>query len=137
MYWNNYKPTILVVEDFDDTRVMMRTLLEMEGYRIVEASNGREAVEVAAAEHPNLVLMDLNLPEMDGLEAVRRIRGIETLCDVPIIAVTAHSPELCYNRARSAGCNGLLTKPLDFDQLDELVQAWIDRSQGQGVLQTA
>jgi CheY-like chemotaxis protein len=63
--------TILVAEDFDDTRVMMRMLLEMRGHRVVEASDGRQAVEVASREHPDLVLMDLNMPVLDGIEATR------------------------------------------------------------------
>src|SRR5438105_15758832 len=110
--------TILLVEDFADSRFMMRRLLELDGYRVVEATTGREAVECARRECPDLILMDLSLPEMDGLTATRLIRELESLCDVPIIAVSAHDEATFHTRARAAGCDEYVTKPVDFDRLD-------------------
>src|ERR1044071_2649451 len=84
------RPVVLVVEDFEDNRFMMRRLLEMSGYRVVEAINGNQAVERAASDHPDIILMDLSLPQLDGLAATRRIRAQENSGRVPIVAVSAH-----------------------------------------------
>src|SRR3978361_1660405 len=87
---SNGHRTVMVVEDFEDNRFMMRRLLEMSGYRVLEAINGEEAVRIAELERPDLILMDLSLPLLDGLAATRRIRERDGLHDVPIIAVSAH-----------------------------------------------
>jgi two-component system, cell cycle response regulator DivK len=81
---------ILVAEDYDDTRSLIRMLLQTKGHRVVEAVNGREVVELAARERPDLILMDLNMPVMDGVEATRRLRARPEVSDVPVVAVTAH-----------------------------------------------
>src|SRR6185295_2857594 len=86
----NPKPCLLLVEDTEDNRFMMRRLLEMEGYLVVEARNGEEAVKVAEAENPALILMDLSLPIIDGLAATRLIRQLPSFQTTPIIAVSAH-----------------------------------------------
>lgn len=116
--------TILLVEDFEDSRFMMRRLLEMGGYRVVEATNGREAVEFAESECPDLILMDLSLPELDGLSATKLIREIEKLCDVPIVALTGHDTGEFHSQALAAGCNEYVTKPVDFDHLENVVQRY-------------
>ncbi|MBA3442784.1 MAG: response regulator [Pyrinomonadaceae bacterium] len=113
--------TIMVVEDFEDNRFMMRRLLEMSGYRVVEAEDGQEAVELATRELPNLILMDLSLPVLDGLAATRRIREHAELRMVPIVAVSAHDTADFHADALAAGCNEYVTKPIDFDQLDDLL----------------
>lgn len=118
---NEGSKTVLVVEDFEDSRHIMRRLLEMSGYRVVEAVNGRDAVELARRECPDLILMDLSLPVMDGISATRYIRALEPLCEVPIIAVSAHDTDDFYEAARAAGCNEYVTKPLDYDRLDNLL----------------
>src|SRR4051794_11890476 len=82
--------TVMVVEDFEDNRFMMRRLLEMSGYEVVEAVNGEEAVEMALRERPTLILMDLSLPLLDGLAATRKIRQYPELRSIPIVAVSAH-----------------------------------------------
>jgi len=88
------KQLFLVVEDFEDSRFMMRRLLEMAGYDVVEASDGQQAVELAVQERPALILMDLSLPKLDGLAATRLIRQHRDVSKIPIIAVSAHdSPE--------------------------------------------
>ena len=111
----------MVVEDFEDNRFMMRRLLEMSGYRVVEAVNGEQAVEIAAKERPSLILMDLSLPLLDGLAATRRIRQYEALRRVPIIAVSAHDTSDFHADALAAGCNDYVTKPIDFEQLEKLL----------------
>jgi two-component system, cell cycle response regulator DivK len=115
------RPTVLVVEDFEDNRFMMRRLLEMSGYRVVEAVNGNQAVEAAEHERPDIILMDLSLPMLDGLAATRRIRAHDRLSKVPIVAVSAHDSADFHAEALAAGCNEYVTKPIDFDQLVQLL----------------
>jgi two-component system cell cycle response regulator DivK len=118
---NNRKRIVMVVEDFEDNRFMMRRLLEMSGYRVVEAVNGEQAVEVAERERPHLILMDLSLPILDGLAATRRIRQNRELRRIPIIAVSAHDTSDFHADALAAGCNDYVTKPIDFEQLETLL----------------
>ena len=117
----NSRPVVLVVEDFEDNRFMMRRLLEMSGYRVVEAVNGAQAVSVAESERPDIILMDLSLPLLDGLAATRRIRARDGLGKVPIVAVSAHDSADFHAEALAAGCNEYVTKPIDFDQLVQLL----------------
>jgi CheY-like chemotaxis protein len=114
--------TVLVVEDFEDNRFMMRRLLEMSGYRVVEAENGEQAIERAASELPDLILMDLSLPVLDGLAATRGIRRNANMRYVPIVAVSAHDTADFHAEALAAGCNEYVTKPIDFDELENLLQ---------------
>jgi two-component system, cell cycle response regulator DivK len=116
------KKSVMVVEDFEDNRYMMRRLLEMCGYEVLEAVNGEEAVEMALKERPGLILMDLSLPLLDGLAATRRIREHWELRGVPIVAVSAHDTADFHADALAAGCNDYVTKPIDFDQLEGLLQ---------------
>jgi two-component system, cell cycle response regulator DivK len=120
--------TILVVEDFEDNRFMMRRLLEMSGYRVVEAVNGEQAVEAAERERPDLILMDLSLPKLDGLAATRRIREQNGAARVPIVAVSAHDTTDFHADALAAGCDEYVTKPIDFDQLEELLTRLLGKS---------
>lgn len=115
-------PTVLLVEDTEDNRFMMRRLLEMSGYRVVEAMNGEEAVRLARDESPQLILMDLSLPVIDGLAATRLIRQVPALEATPIIAVSAHDTSDFQAEAVEAGCNSYVTKPIDFTELEELIQ---------------
>ncbi|MFS8087135.1 MAG: response regulator [Acidobacteriota bacterium] len=115
------KRLFLVVEDFEDSRFMMRQLLEMAGYRVVEATDGEEAIELALAERPELILMDLSLPKLDGLAATRRIREHRGFGAVPIVAVSAHDSPGSRSEALAAGCDEYVTKPIDFDQLNSLL----------------
>jgi CheY-like chemotaxis protein len=123
--------TVLVVEDFEDNRFMMRRLLEMSGYHVLEAINGEEAVEMAERERPGLILMDLSLPLLDGLAATRRIRQHEALRDVPIVAVSAHDTADFHADALAAGCNDYVTKPIDFDQLEALLGRLLPKNSSQ------
>lgn len=113
--------TVLLVEDTEDNRQMMRRLLEMSGYRVVEATNGREAVEIASEQRPRIILMDLSLPFIDGLAATRRIRNLPGFRNVPIIAVSAHDTADFHSEALAAGCNAYITKPIDYSELEAVV----------------
>jgi CheY-like chemotaxis protein len=113
--------TILVVEDYEDTSLAMRLALEDRGYHILEASDGEAAVRIAESERPDIILMDLNLPVLDGLEATRRIRSNAGLKDTIVVAVTAHSDPDHRARALAAGCNAFVTKPIDFEWLNDLL----------------
>jgi two-component system, cell cycle response regulator DivK len=113
--------TVLLVEDTEDNRFMMRRLLEMTGYRVIEAMNGDEAVKLAEVECPQLILMDLSLPVIDGLAATRLIRKLSHCNSTPIIAVSAHDSSDFQSDALAAGCNRYITKPIDFNELEELI----------------
>jgi CheY-like chemotaxis protein len=118
----NSRAKVLVVEDFADNRFMMRRLLEMSGYQVVEAVDGKEAIEVAESTRPDLILMDLSLPRLDGLDATRRIRELDGLARIPIVAVSAHDTNDFHADALAAGCNEYVTKPIDFDELEALLK---------------
>ena len=122
---NRTKQLCLLVEDFEDSRFMMRRLLELAGYGVVEASDGEQAVQLAVTEHPALILMDLSLPKLDGLAATRRIRRHEGVGNTPIVAVSAHDSSESRTEALQAGCDEYVTKPIDFDQLNELLQRFL------------
>ena len=112
---------VLLVEDTEDNRFMMRRLLEMVGYRVVEAKNGQEAVRLAEEERPAVILMDLSLPVIDGLAATRLIRKIPQTERTPIIAVSAHDTADFQQEAFAAGCDGYVTKPIDFVSLEAMI----------------
>ena len=114
--------TVMVVEDYDDTRAMLRRILERKGFRVVEAVNGREAVERAAGERPDLILMDLDLPILDGIEATNRIRRMDAMRGVPIVAVTAYPMSYTRVRAFAHGCDGYVEKPFDPAALEEVLR---------------
>ena len=121
----NYEPrtrtsaklTVAIVEDHDDTREMIGVLYRTWGCRVVEASNGLEAVEVAAREHPDLMLMDGSLPYLDGLGATLRIRKNKLLSDIKIIALNGWGTPSYTAAALAAGCDDCIVKPLDFQWL--------------------
>ncbi len=119
--------SVLLVEDTEDNRVMMRRLLEMSGYRVTEAVNGAEAVRRAEIDEPEIILMDLSLPLIDGLAATRRIRQMPELKEVPIIAVSAHDTIDFHAEAMSAGCNAYITKPIDYGELEGLIESLLDQ----------
>jgi two-component system, cell cycle response regulator DivK len=114
--------TVLIVEDSDDARYFMRLALEQLGYLIVEAENGAKALEVADRERPDIILMDLSLPIMDGLAATEKIRASETLGKIPIVAVTAHQETDFRAGAKAAGFDAYVTKPIDIDFLSDLIK---------------
>ena len=119
------KKTFLVVEDFEDSRFMMRRLLEMAGYLVLEASDGEQAVRVASERRPALILMDLSLPKLDGLAATREIRKKRGLRNIPIVAVSAHDSPQTRAEALAAGCDEYVTKPIDFDNLNAVLKRYL------------
>ncbi|HEY5885813.1 MAG TPA: response regulator [Pyrinomonadaceae bacterium] len=115
-------PKILLVEDTEDNRQMMKKLLEMSGYRVIEATNGEEAVQVTSNASPDLILMDLSLPIIDGLAATRLIRGLPNGAALPIVAVSAHDTADFHADALAAGCDAYITKPINYPELEEIVE---------------
>jgi CheY-like chemotaxis protein len=120
--------TVLVVEDFDETRFMLKLAMELGGYRVVEAINGQQAVEVARRERPDVILMDIGLPVMDGCKATRLIREDKTLRNVPIFAVSANATAEYRVKALAAGCDEYVTKPVDFNYLKILISDFVRTS---------
>lgn len=119
----NYSPaTILVVEDSSDTRNVLSFSLTKYGYKVVTAVNGQEAVEIALRERPDLILMDLHMPLMDGLAATEQMREHEGLRKVPILAVTAYDTYGMKEATEEAGCDGYIKKPIDFNRLDTILR---------------
>jgi CheY-like chemotaxis protein len=118
-------PTILVVDDFDDTRWLLRTWLERRGFRVIEAENGNEAVNEAHSQSPDLIIMDLEMPELDGLSATRQIREDAKLAGVPIVAVSAYGAEQFRGLALQAGCNEYVSTPFEPDELERLIRSYV------------
>jgi two-component system cell cycle response regulator DivK len=110
-------PTILVVEDHSDSRSLLSAWLRAKSYKVVEARNGREGLLQANRVIPDLILMDLTLPELDGVEATRQIRKRHVLSQTPIFAISAHATHEIKADALAAGCTEVFGKPLDFEAL--------------------
>jgi len=116
---------ILVVEDSEDNREILRYILRASGYGVLEAMNGEQAVEICRSKHPDLILMDLSMPVLDGYGAVEQIRQLHELDEVPIIAISAHATIDYRSKALSNGFNDYLTKPIDFAQLETLLHRYL------------
>lgn len=117
---------ILVVDDSADNVAMLSLDLQQQGYRVVTATDGEDAISVAFYTLPNLILMDISMPKLDGLGATRKIRENEALRNVPVIAVTAFGTEGFQRAAYDAGVSGYLTKPIDFQRMHQLVSSLLD-----------
>ncbi len=114
--------TIMVVDDYDEVRAITKQVLEKAGYRVLEATNGEEAIEMARLQIPDLILMDLSMPQLDGFTAIHRIRRLVGLGDVPIIAFSAHAASEVRDDALAAGCCDFILKPTDIDKLIAVVE---------------
>ena len=114
-------PVILIVEDHDDTREMLQLLLQVFGCRVISAHDGEEAMSLAEKSIPDLILMDMRMPHIDGLTVTRMIRSHPTLNETPIVAMTGMVSPQFRSDVLSAGCNDCLYKPIDFDRLEELI----------------
>jgi len=112
---------VLVVEDYDDVRTILRLLLQCDHYRVLEAGTGIQALSILKTESPDLIIMDLGLPELDGFETMRRIRKNESFQDTPIIVLTAYTGPFHHEAALRAGGNYVMGKPVDFEELEELI----------------
>ncbi|HEX7090677.1 MAG TPA: response regulator [Longimicrobiales bacterium] len=119
------KKTVLLVEDNEDNLVVYRTILDHVGYNVLEARDGEEGVSRAREEHPDLILMDISIPKIDGWEATRRLKADEATRDIPVIALTAHALEEDRERALEAGCDGYLAKPIEPRRVVEEVRRFV------------
>ena len=117
------KQTILVVDDFDDTRLLLRTWLERRGFSVLEASNGIDAVTRAEHDAPDLIIMDVQMPRLDGLSATRRIRNIKQLSSVPIVAVSAYGADQFREQALAAGCDEYVSTPFEPKTLEGIIRS--------------
>jgi len=127
---------ILVVDDSADNVALISLFLQQQGYRVVTAGNGEDAIAIATQMMPNLILMDINLPALDGLGATRRIRENEALRDIPIVAITAFGTEGFQRAAYDVGVAGYLTKPLDLDRMHQLIARLLSPT-GSGTLSSS
>jgi CheY-like chemotaxis protein len=116
--------TVLVAEDYADVRTVMKILIEGYGYEVVEAADGSEAVEKAKQFRPDLILMDLAMPVMDGLTATSIISNLDGFDKTPIIALTAYSSSY-FHKSLQAGCTDLIDKPLDYSKLEPLLRKYL------------
>ena len=112
---------ILLVEDNYDNLQLVRFLLERSGYQVVEAHNGKQGLDVARHERPDLILMDLSMPDMDGWEAARMLKADPQTSAIPLVALTAHTLPGDRKRAMEAGCDEYLSKPINVAQLERLI----------------
>lgn len=115
---------VLIVEDYEDTRLFMKFLVESYGYQVIEAVDGYQAIKRVKYPFPDLILMDMAMPIMDGIDATKVIRTFEQGADIPIIAVTAHGKQF-YEEAIEAGCNDLIAKPVDFVSLKQILNKYL------------
>jgi two-component system cell cycle response regulator DivK len=116
---------VLLVEDFEDSRTGLSKLLEIEGYEVVEATDGAQAIDLAISSKPDIILMDLSLPVIDGLSATRKIKQNVSVRDIPIIALSAHDMDDVQMMVTMAGCAGFVTKPVDFPVLLGLLKEYL------------
>jgi two-component system cell cycle response regulator DivK len=117
-------PTVLLAEDSQDTRIMLKRAFELKGYRVFEAEDGRQALTIARKYHPSLIVIDLNMPVLDGLETVKNFREMEAPGQqVPIVAITAFDVPGMEAAAIELGCNRYLSKPLDLEELDRTLKS--------------
>jgi two-component system cell cycle response regulator DivK len=116
---------IMIVEDNPDSRALVGKVLRARGYRIIEAVDGEEALLKVAEERPDLMLMDISIPKLDGLEVTRRIRKQEGGKDIPIIALTAHAMQGDREKALAAGCDGYISKPISVRDLPNQIRKFI------------
>ena len=117
--------TILYVEDNFDNRMLVRRVLEAEGYRVVEAEDGIEGLDWLRSEIPDLVLMDINLPEIDGYEVTKRFKQFPRMSRVPVIAMTANVMKGDREKTLAAGCDGYIPKPIDIDALPDQIAKFL------------
>lgn len=116
-------PSVLVAEDSEDTRIMLKRAFELKGYQVFEAEDGQQALEMARLYRPSLMVVDLNMPVLDGLETVKSFRELEGESEhVPIIAITAYDVYGMEEAALQTGCNAYLSKPLDLEEFDRALK---------------
>lgn len=119
---------VLVVDDYPDARDMYRVYLTFSGFEVLEAANGVEAIQIASDNPPDIILMDLSLPVMDGWEATRRLKSDPRTADIPVVALTGHALAGISEGARAAGCDAFVTKPCLPDDLVREIRKVLDES---------
>jgi CheY-like chemotaxis protein len=124
----NLKPLVLIVENDRDSREMLKTLLEIWGYRTAECEDGEESIEIAISDCPNLILMDISLSKTDGVTVMRRMREIDSLQDVPIVFISGHAQPEFRSFALTVGGDDFLVKPVDFNQLETILERFIGKN---------
>lgn len=120
---SNKKPKVLIADDSDDTRQMFQVLLVGKGYHVIEASDGEQAVNLIRQEMPGLVLLDLGLPRLNGLNVIHRLRKDLGLIEVPLVVITGYDHH--FETTVAAGCDDYLVKPIDFDRLDAILDYYV------------
>jgi CheY-like chemotaxis protein len=120
---NQQSATILIAEDHEDTLQIFSEYLAIEGYQVILARTGKEAIEKSKAEHPDIILMDIQLPKIDGLEAIRQIRADDIIKAIPIISVTALVMPGDRERCLDAGADAYLSKPVSFRELSQMIES--------------
>jgi CheY-like chemotaxis protein len=120
------QPLILLAEDFEDARELYRDYLELSGFAVETATNGREAIDQALALQPDIILMDASMPVLDGWQATRELKSNPTTKHIPILALTAHAFDDARREAKDVGCDGFVTKPCLPDDLVTKVRAFLD-----------
>ncbi len=118
-------PTVLIIEDNEKNRRIVRDLMQLKGYRTLEAPDGAAGLEMVRQHRPDLILMDIQLPAMDGYTLTRRLKADEATRQIPIVAVTSFAMKGEEGRARAAGCDAYLSKPIDIRELVETVQRFL------------
>ena len=121
--------TVLIVEDNPKNMKLMRDLMRMQGYQTLEAPDGPAGLEAARQHRPDLILMDIQLPQMDGYEVTRRLKAQEETKQIPVIAVTSFAMKGEEDRAREAGCDAYVSKPIDIRKLVETVQGFLPKKE--------
>lgn len=121
-------PTVLVVEDNQDNRELFVKVLRVNGYAVLEAEDGEEAIEKAKSEKPDLILMDLSIPKIDGYEVTRRLKENDECKRIPVIACTAHAMKGDIEDALAAGCDGYIPKPIDVRELPKQINKFLHTS---------
>ncbi len=122
--------TILYIEDNPENRLLVRRILEAEGYTVVEAEDAPSGLEAAQSVSPDLILLDINLPEMDGYEFTARLRQTPGLKEIPIVALTANVMKGDRERTLAAGCDGYIQKPIDVDELPRQIARFLHEKAG-------
>ncbi len=120
-------PTVLYVEDNPENRLLVRRILQAEGYHVLEAANAFEGLRLALDEHPDLILVDINMPEVDGLTLTSRLRTDPQLAHTPVVAITANVMRGDRERTLAAGCDGYIQKPVDVDFLPRQIARFLHR----------
>ncbi len=118
-------PSILYIEDNTENRLLVKRVLQAEGYRVLEAADGPSGLEVATANDPDLILMDINLPDLDGYALTTRLKAVPQLARTPIIALTANVMKGDRERSLAAGCDGYIQKPIDVDLLPRQIAQYV------------